>query len=56
MWEDFLKTLIRQVEIDDRNSILCDRLDGLLLKFKIKLSQAQKIMLCQTIPAPSLGG
>jgi hypothetical protein len=41
-----LRQLARQVESDDRDGILYDRFDALLLEFKIKLSAAQKVMLC----------
>jgi hypothetical protein len=55
-WEAFLKQLKRRVDEDDHFSILIDRLDDLLLKFKIKLSRAQKHVMLRTIPAASVGG
>jgi len=39
MWDDFVRYLDRQVDCDDHYSILIDRFDAALLKFKIKLSQ-----------------
>ena len=55
LWEDFVRHLARQVDTDDHFSIQIERFIDALLKFKIKLSAAQRMMLCQTVPAPSLG-
>lgn len=55
-WDAFLKQLRKQVEEDDHYSVLVDRFDDLLFKFKIRLSRAQKFMLLKTVPAPSTSG
>lgn len=38
-------------EKDDNYSVLYDRFENLLLRFKVKLSDLQKDMIIKTIPA-----